>query len=328
MAQAAHLHTQIVLIFRVICCRAFQERLLSPRTVYFTTNKIYWECKEVNDCEVEEAKLGSHNPSKTRYLAFEQEVPERRPGSSGSSDYRRRWHDLVEEYTKTSLTFLTDKLPALQGIAKRVQTQRKSAYYAGLWEDSLCFDLLWEVNLHLGAIQPENGVYRAPSWSWVSVTSSVCWPPEEQEDEAKILTVQTVAAGEDTLGEIVGGVLKLKTLCIRATVDESEVAWSSFIKVSRNGIPTKEFTWKQDDSFTSYRDTNVTLCLITSSTAYHEFLVLKELDQSPQTFRRIGRATFDRQSDPYELFDPVVQDCFERGKSFDGCGQYRETTII
>ena len=96
---------------------------------------------------------------------------------------KNRWHDIVREYTSKSLTFPQDAFPALAGLAKQMQSRRGSAYYAGLWEDTLSSDLLWTVR-YAGVYEsersdterrPRPSEWRAPTCSWASITAPVSY---------------------------------------------------------------------------------------------------------------------------------------------------------
>ncbi|CAO2655697.1 Nn.00g045000.m01.CDS01 [Neocucurbitaria sp. VM-36] len=86
------------------------------------------------------------------------------------------FHRIVEQYSSLQLTKTADRLPALSGLCRRVQDLRGD-YLAGLWSDSICFDLMWRVNII--KLDLNNGTrpsdYRGPSWSWVSVDSPVSY---------------------------------------------------------------------------------------------------------------------------------------------------------
>ncbi|RYP65127.1 hypothetical protein DL769_006406 [Monosporascus sp. CRB-8-3] len=88
----------------------------------------------------------------------------------------KSWEAIVEEYSSKELTFMTDKLPAISGLAEIVQTCVKTEYCFGIWRDQLQRQLLWK---HLGRIVEARIEYarqakrRAPSWSWASVDGKV-----------------------------------------------------------------------------------------------------------------------------------------------------------
>jgi hypothetical protein len=58
-------------------------------------------------------------------------------------------------------------LPALLGLAKQFRKENAGTYLAGLWEAGLPLCLLWEA--HAAKASP----YRAPSWSWASMDTSI-----------------------------------------------------------------------------------------------------------------------------------------------------------
>jgi len=84
------------------------------------------------------------------------------------------FHRIVEQYSALQWTKPSDRLVAFSGLCKRVQHLRNN-YLAGLWSDSIGYDLLWRVetiNLNTGARSSE---YRGPTWSWISVDSPVSY---------------------------------------------------------------------------------------------------------------------------------------------------------
>ncbi|KAH7079529.1 heterokaryon incompatibility protein-domain-containing protein [Paraphoma chrysanthemicola] len=87
------------------------------------------------------------------------------------------FHRVVEKYSALRLTRPTDRLPALSGLCKRVQHLRNN-FLAGLWSDSICYDLLWRVDT-IDLCSETNGArsldYRGPTWSWISVNSPVSY---------------------------------------------------------------------------------------------------------------------------------------------------------
>ncbi|KAL1387616.1 heterokaryon incompatibility protein-domain-containing protein, partial [Phyllosticta capitalensis] len=135
---------------------AYQERLLSPRTLHFGNQELLWECKESTTCQcgVQFRKWGQTCPKLDVLCRY--------------GFYSRLWHRVVEDYSVLQLTKESDRLPAIAGIAKRVQSLRGSEdYLAGLWRGSLLEDLQWRRYSKLGDIslgRRDRSV--APSWSW------------------------------------------------------------------------------------------------------------------------------------------------------------------
>ncbi|KAH8762824.1 heterokaryon incompatibility protein-domain-containing protein [Hyaloscypha finlandica] len=155
-----HLHTRGWVV---------QERLLSPRTIHFTKSQTFWECSKVPlACEdfplcIDVAiptfsrKGGSrgHSP-----FSWKSEDPTRQHG---------RWLDILEDYTRRSLTRPVDRLPAIAGIASRANSVLKDTYRAGHFKSKLLHSLLWQCT-PISASE-----YRAPSWSWASMEAGVNW---------------------------------------------------------------------------------------------------------------------------------------------------------
>ncbi|KAF5981410.1 hypothetical protein FBULB1_4807 [Fusarium bulbicola] len=81
--------------------------------------------------------------------------------------------EIVPAYTALDLTFATDRLPAIQGLANAAQRLRSGdEYIFGLWRKSIKADLLWYRNGGDGdGHRIKNG--GAPTWSWGSVTEPI-----------------------------------------------------------------------------------------------------------------------------------------------------------
>ncbi|KAF3003761.1 hypothetical protein E8E13_009886 [Curvularia kusanoi] len=92
------------------------------------------------------------------------------------------WCRIVEVYSKTSISKDSDKLVALSGMARMMAhkigsgPEQPAVYAAGLWEDYLESQLLWQVEPIWrdanGTFENESetpDIYCAPSWSWASV---------------------------------------------------------------------------------------------------------------------------------------------------------------
>ena len=77
-------------------------------------------------------------------------------GERSSSHVRRKrnarslngyyvWSRLLEKYSKTTITFPTDRLVALSGLAQIMSEALEDEYVAGLWKSILPSQLLWRV---------------------------------------------------------------------------------------------------------------------------------------------------------------------------------------
>jgi len=81
----------------------------------------------------------------------------------------------VQAYTRCNLTKSEDKLVAMSGLAKRVQSLLCDEYLAGLWRSNLPHDFLWRLDpRHHPSTRP--ALYRAPTWSWAIVETPIRFP--------------------------------------------------------------------------------------------------------------------------------------------------------
>jgi hypothetical protein len=85
-------------------------------------------------------------------------------------DFHRCWFQLINGYSKCILTLPEDKLPAIAGLAKRIQECHGITYFAGLWGPSLHLDLLWHTTDSSHGRLP---IPQAPTWSWASVNARI-----------------------------------------------------------------------------------------------------------------------------------------------------------
>ncbi|OCK75717.1 HET-domain-containing protein, partial [Lepidopterella palustris CBS 459.81] len=137
-----------------------QERFLAPRVVYFGREELYWECKSRMASEsLQEDCCERCYPSyflKTQYKHFT------------DAGFRNNWYEILDSYTQMQLTYPSDILIALSGIAKDFQQFNLDEYVVGMWKRSLLSDLCWEVDM-----PGRPSTYRAPSWSWASLHGRV-----------------------------------------------------------------------------------------------------------------------------------------------------------
>ncbi|KAK1751356.1 heterokaryon incompatibility protein-domain-containing protein [Echria macrotheca] len=79
-------------------------------------------------------------------------------------EWFRIWYYWVAHLSRRRLTFSTDKLPSLAGLASKLATSGHGTYVAGLWKEDLIIGLSW---FPQGTLIRHKA--RAPSWSWASV---------------------------------------------------------------------------------------------------------------------------------------------------------------
>ncbi|KAF2727901.1 HET-domain-containing protein [Polyplosphaeria fusca] len=110
----------------------FQERLLSPRFLHFTTHELVWECMQTYHCQC----TITPNPRIVRdpYITI-----------------ARSWRAAVQDYSRLQLTQSADVFPAVAGVARlfaQAMARRgvRTEYVAGLWSSQFVEDCLWSVH--------------------------------------------------------------------------------------------------------------------------------------------------------------------------------------
>jgi hypothetical protein len=287
---------------------ALQEKLLSPRVVHFANDMLYWECLETSLSESGEPVFHYESTLTNSML-----VDVSRAFWNGQD-----WRSIVEAHTSRRLTFSEDRLPALQGIAKHVKRKRACAYYAGLWEDTLCYDLLWTC---LDRAEERSSKYLAPSWSWASVQQPIEWQfTGNLHVEALIVQVETIPLGDDPLGGIAFGKLVLRGLCPKRVLYPAQEEIHA------------QISYYMDEVISEAQENEFVTILIANYFMSQFFLILRLVDAKSRIFRRIGLLRYRRNEDPrahqYYLFDKTVQRRYDKGESWEGCPEYQEVTII
>ena len=91
-------------------------------------------------------------------------------------DYGSVWRNMVKEYSSRRLTFASDKLPALAGLADAFRRKVNiGTYLAGLWSHCLERDIAWHSQ---GDESPFGRPRKVPSWSWASAGDGrIGWSP-------------------------------------------------------------------------------------------------------------------------------------------------------
>ncbi|KAE9378534.1 HET-domain-containing protein [Stipitochalara longipes BDJ] len=110
-------------------------------------------------------------------------------------EYFMAWADIVQQYTSCSLTYDSDKLPAIAGLAQHWQRLWGSEieYFAGIWNLDLPYPLLWKPmapsvrEVRYTWTRPE--IYIAPTWSWASVKGPISYVRTESSEQDEIMVL-------------------------------------------------------------------------------------------------------------------------------------------
>jgi hypothetical protein len=175
---------------------AFQERLLSPRILHFGPCELLWECNAAVFCECSGVE---YDTSRIQLKLDHKSVLD---GASGSPDIilPGEWRNRVHEFTRLNMTFDRDIFLSLSGAVKQIQRIRTAEYVAGLWQDDLVEDLLWET-YDTWAGRP--ATWRAPTWSWASIKGGVDYTfSPNMRTYCTIISVSVSPAGTNRSGEL------------------------------------------------------------------------------------------------------------------------------
>lgn len=144
-----------------------QERMLSKRIVHFTASELVWECRTIVSCQCRRVSLQNPENQKLRYFqCLSKNLHEH--------EIFPVWTNLIETYTSRNITYDTDRLTALSGLAEQFQAAGAGMYLAGIWRRALPQLMTW---ISSAWIPRRPNSYVAPSWSWASVVGSVYFIP-------------------------------------------------------------------------------------------------------------------------------------------------------
>ncbi|KAF2996915.1 hypothetical protein E8E13_005939 [Curvularia kusanoi] len=195
-----------------------QEQMLASRMVHFAREELIWECDSALSCECMELDRGiSDKNERPRY---------RKALDSPSADMFTLWYRVIINFSNRSITKLSDRLPALSGLAQHFQTHGAGPYLAGLWHNDLPRGLLWTSSIAENSFRVDP--YRAPTWSWASIESQHRYDvnllhteAELQRVYADILDAKCYAAGGDSCGAVKGGWIKIRAPMFEIVYRES-----------------------------------------------------------------------------------------------------------
>jgi hypothetical protein len=113
-----------------------QEELLAPRTLFFGASGLFWQYTE---CEADEGyPVGSkHGDSHNLKREVMQSL------AAPDVEVRGTWRSILRRYTGGKLTYASDKLVAISGLAQLLARAKGEEYVAGMWKRDVFHDLLW-----------------------------------------------------------------------------------------------------------------------------------------------------------------------------------------
>lgn len=308
-----------------------QERVAATRLLSVTDTELQWICQETIRCECR-SRLNHR-----REFGF---TPLHR--ITRHEDAFNFWHKAVENYTKRTLSYPQDKLPAISAIAALVHQKTGSSYAAGLWLNNIHLDLLWRRCSPIKS--PPSPDVTAPTFSWASIDGEVdyyCFRngKEPFQKSASVTEMEITPNPNSPFGRVGDGSLKVRGSLVPGFVEKSfDDGWM----VVRLGDTRKELysdtrlgefssqdadgTWqkyacrlvavsdseKQGSSPPEGREEEERRCWgirvgsfrsRNASPTSHELLVLGKPRRNPNAYERIGLASLEGM-DEEVLFRP------------------------
>jgi hypothetical protein len=198
-----------------------QERFLSPRIMHFGAKQLYWECRTLEaSVSFPQGLPREIFTSKVKKSIHMDPRHPKRVESVDRWDFNK-WANAVTRYSRSELTFDSDKMIAIAGLAKSLEHPFLGSYLGGMWSNFLLSHLTWSAVPF--ELRPRPNKYRCPSWSWASIDTGVDMPlvPAGQNLRrhfiASVCETQTTPLDLDHFGTLRGGWIRIlcPLLCIR-----------------------------------------------------------------------------------------------------------------
>ncbi|KAJ4112375.1 hypothetical protein NW765_015445 [Fusarium oxysporum] len=186
----------------------FQERLLSLRTLHFSSDRITWECCQGHI-------ITEYDPGGTALTAAGSsfyDAPFFNFSIRKDGNLFHYYSDLVMPYTERDLSHPDeDKLVAFAAVARKCISWFGGEYCAGIYRNTMPWGLLWETSW-VRKKGNRSLLYRAPSWSWASVdhriTMDLIGNLRTTMAEVKDISIQLVDP-KNTFGQVTSASLAL-----------------------------------------------------------------------------------------------------------------------
>jgi len=223
-----------VFLYTLYLLGANQKSHRARRVLHFTKHEVFWECRAAAPSFRSET-YSRGSPLRRDFLGQTKlRMWDTSAGSISDNPFLMlAWDAACRGYSRRKLTYQTDKLPALSGLARHFGSRcREDTYVAGVWLSQLPRALFWNVP---GRERPEGRPppteSGAPSWSWMSCAAPV--EPSKVEDSYYVTDVATILADyqhktADQYGEMaraclhVCGFVRRITSVMKQIINESD----------------------------------------------------------------------------------------------------------
>jgi hypothetical protein len=184
-----------------------QEKVLSPRVLFYGTKQTYWKCSQALEC-VEGLPPGLRTPEDAYLPILSPVLHHQADGPLGPVDTEMllaEYYSLARSYSGRQLTKKADKLPAFSGLVEAMHRILGGSYLAGLWSSDFNRGLLWYAEMRSCAhVQ----TYRVPSWSWAVTDEPLIFgdAPSRCELQLNLISSSIVLRNPEVpYGEVISG---------------------------------------------------------------------------------------------------------------------------
>lgn len=301
-----------------------QERRLAVRILQFTPYQWVWTCRMGTTSERALRKLdisadtlsdvfGDHrNTSSARntrgdgLISDETEVHRFEESRKKYTD----WYKIVEDFTRCDITYPTDRLPAINGIAQRQQSLHSDTYLVGLWQDDILYGLIWSVAT---APRTRPAEYIAPSWSWACLNTWIRFNHfmnYKDRCSPTLICANILRDPANPLTIVTGSYLRLKgylqplasTPLVVTKQERGSSLWTRAFpgqsrertlraRVDENGLATREILSLDTESDADDCDSLVCLAVLDEKGLALKQIVVQGCTERP-TYMRVGMVTF------------------------------------
>ena len=130
------------------------------------------------------------------------------------------WNLILDDFVSRKITYNTDRLPAISGVAKEVARHTRQTYKAGLWEQDIHTEILWYTSGNATRLVDN----IAPSWSWASLDFSTvdCHLFHQSGSDighnilrlARVLSIDVSYVGTDEFGQVASARMSIRGRCM------------------------------------------------------------------------------------------------------------------
>jgi len=282
----------------------YQEYLLSTRVISYNNSEITFKCRSGSTCQCQQRLYDT--PYTSRVL-FEAEI-------FHESELLECWFDIIHNYSERELTFSTDRLAALSGIASSIQKATGWTYVAGIWSERVLTCLCWRSITPFSTTSSVTNIDIAPTFSWASVHGPVFHDDPVTTRSPGEITIHTIlirlhfnVVGRNPFDRVASGAfieLEGPVLEVCMVFDEStssyyaqydDCEWSFFpdspLGVVTLGEKVVAARCKETGSGNQLDGVSISILFLATSPyngSHTDAIVLRKLQTNSDCFERIG----------------------------------------